>query len=123
MTDLTTETKGQGVVYDDSYVTLTESELILKKFYFPSFQSKTIPLSDIEKIWIGTDPELNLSWTKKKTWGIALSNIWWACRWAREFIPDDERNFVIAIKNQEILRNGFSVCDPDTFLQLIKKHM
>ena len=62
--------------YNDKYVTLTDTTLILKTYYFPMGSSKTIPLDNIERIWIGTDPEPGLeSILQTKSWGMAGSNV------------------------------------------------
>eukprot|EP00584_Thalassiosira_punctigera_P000972 CAMPEP_0172538440 /NCGR_PEP_ID=MMETSP1067-20121228/9830_1 /TAXON_ID=265564 ORGANISM="Thalassiosira punctigera, Strain Tpunct2005C2" /NCGR_SAMPLE_ID=MMETSP1067 /ASSEMBLY_ACC=CAM_ASM_000444 /LENGTH=88 /DNA_ID=CAMNT_0013323941 /DNA_START=61 /DNA_END=324 /DNA_ORIENTATION=+ len=78
-------------LYEDKFVALTKDALTLKTYYFPTFASKTIPLDDIERIRIGTDPELGLKspW-KKKSWGMAFSNVWWACRMGREYDGDND---------------------------------
>ena len=63
--------------YDDKYITLTDTTLILKAYYFP-MGSKTIPLNNIERIWIGTDPELGLeSIMQTKSWGVAGGRVYY----------------------------------------------
>lgn len=115
-------TATNNVLYEDKYVKLTERYLVLKWYYFLTAASKTIPMGKIDKIWVGTDPELGLNFFRKKTWGMALSMIWWACRSGREFEAEDKRNFVLATKNERV-RSGFSVENPETFAALVDKYM
>ena len=118
-----TKTADPVVVYDDCYVTLTEKTLVLKWYYFPFATSKTIPLGDIDRIRPGTDPELALTWYKKKTWGQALSDVWWASRCGREFQSDNSTNFVLSVKQEGSGRSGFSVEDPKAFSSLAEKYI
>mmetsp|Transcript_28063 Transcript_28063/g.59244 ORF Transcript_28063/g.59244 Transcript_28063/m.59244 type:complete len:122 (-) Transcript_28063:356-721(-) len=110
--------------YNDKYITLTNTTLILKTYYFPIGTSKIIPLSNIERIWIGTDPELGLqSIWKKKSWGMAFSNVWWNCRFGREFDTNNDHNFVVALKDHTTWRCGFSVEDPEAFRSLVGEYI
>ena len=102
------------VLYEDCYVTCTDTELILKGYYFPTGSSKTIRRTEIARVWWGTDPDLGLSsgW-KTKTWGMAWSTVWWAYGAGRELgtrsrIPITH-NFVVATKHSFFVRHGFSV--------------
>lgn len=98
--------------YEDQYVTVTEDSLTIKKYYFPHAASKTIPASSVVRVWHGSDAELGLSFFRKKTWGLALSNVWWAFAFFREF-NDDKNNFVISTRDQSPFRHGFSVENPE----------
>ncbi len=109
--------------YDDNYITLTDTTLILKAYYFP-MGSKTIPLNIIERIWIGTDPELGLeSIMQTKSWGVAGSNVWWSRKMGRELDDNNECNFVVSLKNKSMFRCGFSVEDPETFRSLVGEYI
>eukprot|EP00547_Thalassionema_nitzschioides_P002880 CAMPEP_0194200540 /NCGR_PEP_ID=MMETSP0156-20130528/1102_1 /TAXON_ID=33649 /ORGANISM="Thalassionema nitzschioides, Strain L26-B" /LENGTH=121 /DNA_ID=CAMNT_0038925549 /DNA_START=190 /DNA_END=555 /DNA_ORIENTATION=+ len=117
-------TSTNEIVYDDCYITLTKNTLILKTYYFPFGFSKTIPRGEIDRIWKGND--LDLSFLKKKSWGMALSNIWWACRMGREFDSDNSANFVGSSKQQRGLfafRWGFSVEDPAAVTPLVNEYI
>ena len=109
--------------YDDKYITLTDTTLILKAYYFP-MGSKTIPLNIIERIWIGTDPELGLeSIMQTKSWGVAGSNVWWSRKMGRELDDNNECNFVVSLKNKSMFRCGFSVEEPETFRSLVGEYI
>eukprot|EP00565_Helicotheca_tamesis_P005109 CAMPEP_0185727858 /NCGR_PEP_ID=MMETSP1171-20130828/3420_1 /TAXON_ID=374046 /ORGANISM="Helicotheca tamensis, Strain CCMP826" /LENGTH=109 /DNA_ID=CAMNT_0028396497 /DNA_START=174 /DNA_END=503 /DNA_ORIENTATION=+ len=87
---------------------MTDKELTIKRYYFPSGQSKTIQLESIKRVWEGNDPDLGLGFLTKKSWGIAFSNVWWSCNMGREFRKNDN-NFVVS--TDEKFRYGFSVVD------------
>lgn len=99
------------VLYEDRFITVTSDALTIKRYFFPHGASKTIPAASIERVWRGTDPELGLNLFRKKTWGLALSNVWWALCAGREF-NNDEYNFVVATQDASRFRHGFSVEDP-----------
>ena len=126
-TELTmSKTASEGVLYDDGFVTLTDNSLILKVYYFPFATSKTIPLEDIDRIWVGTDPALGLEhWWKRKTWGMPFSNVFWALHSGREFssASNNEYNFVVSFKSWSMTRSGFSVENPKAFRELAKKYI
>lgn len=64
------------VLYDDKYVRLTETHLIIKCYYFPLGTPKCIRYEDIEECV--TDKEYGVTMLGTKGWGMGLSSIWWA---------------------------------------------
>eukprot|EP00536_Pseudo-nitzschia_multiseries_P003898 jgi/Psemu1/302230/fgenesh1_kg.62_\ len=126
----TDDTPNHIVLYEDRFVRLTDDALVIKWYYFPTGKSKTIPRKDIDRMWVGTDPELDLTWYRKKTWGIALSDVFWACHWFREFNPNNnEAQFVVAVvqppetNTMTKVRPGFSVEDPGVFRALVDEYI
>jgi len=65
----------KDVLYEDRFIKITNSHIILKKYY-PTFQSKKIALIDIESVC--TDREYGLNPLGYKTWGMGYSMIFWA---------------------------------------------
>ena len=100
-------------LYDDKQVTITDTDVILKFYYFPCF-SKTIAFKDIERIY--TDHEYGLTTLGYHAWGMGLSNIWWA--WAGLFVRP-KNNFIIKIKDTNPCC-GFSVERPEEFLEILE---
>lgn len=99
---------GNEVVYEDRYIKLSREMLYIYKYFFPLGTHKMIPISEITHIWLGTDPALSLNFFKKKTWGIALSDVWWAFCPLREG-NNDANNFVVKANDSGFFRHGFTV--------------
>ena len=102
------------VLYDDSYVRLTETQVIIKKYYFPFALPKTINYADIERCATGT--QLGLAMLDYKTWGMGLSPIWWACG---PIFRGDKDNLVITVRDKWP-SCGFSVENLGAVLQILR---
>ncbi len=108
-------------LYEDAFISLTSSSLTIRKYYFPVGTSKVVQVADIERIWLGTDPELGLNFFKKKSWGIGLLvDTWWAFCALRE-ANDDRCNFVIRARGDGFFRHGFSVERPNEALRALRQ--
>jgi len=68
--------KYKDILYEDKFIKITNSHIFLKKYYFPTFISKKIALTDIESVC--TDREYGLNPLGYKTWGMGISMIFWA---------------------------------------------
>ena len=91
------------VLYEDQFVKLTTKNLILKWYFFPCGNQKTIPLENIESFF--REPVSMLS---AKGWGMALSNVWYACDPQRQFVSDQSHFLSVGVKGGAV-RKGFSV--------------
>jgi len=101
------------VIYEDKFIVISSSSLNIKRYYLTG-ASKIIPTASISQVWRGNDEALGLNCFKKKTMGLAFSDVWWALRWGREFDTDDSKNMVVKTRdNSEAFRHGFSVERPD----------
>ena len=100
-----------SVLYDDKFVQLTESHIILKKYYLFG-QAKRIAYSDIELY--GTAEDFGVNCFGIKTWGMAFSPIWWAYGG----FPRCDNNFIIKVRDVW-LKCGFSVKNPDQFCSIL----
>jgi len=112
-----------SVQYEDNYIILTSYNLTLKKYFKPEGRSKVIPLPDIQRVWLGTDPQLGLNYFKKASWGNASLNsngIWWTMANSREN-NDDTHNFVVC--NSEKERHGFTVERPNVIKTLLASYI
>jgi hypothetical protein len=72
-------------LYEDAFVRVEADAVVVKWYYFPLATSKRIPYAHVERIESGLRERLDL--TETKTWGMALTPVWWPCdqgRWARE---------------------------------------
>lgn len=103
------------VLYDDSYVRLTETQVIIKKYYFPFANPKTINYADIERC--ATGAQLGLTAMDYKTWGMSLSPIWWACG---PILRGDKVNLVITVRNKWP-SCGFTVENLDAVMQVLRE--
>ncbi|ORX87449.1 hypothetical protein BCR32DRAFT_324431 [Anaeromyces robustus] len=110
--ELLTDTNS-STLYEDKYVKITNTHISLKKYYFPSFTSKNIAFTDIEKIC--TDKEFGVNTLGYKSWGMGLSSIYWA--WGG--VPRSKNNYIIKIKNSSP-NCGFSVENPDEFCKVLE---
>ncbi len=101
----------ETALYSDDFIVVTESTLTIKRYYFPLCTAKLVDTSMIECVWRGEDEQLGLNAFKKKTMGVALSDVWWAWKGGREW-NDDRYNMVIRVRGDRF-RHGFSVERPD----------
>lgn len=91
------------VFYEDKFVKVTPESLILKWYYFPYGNAKTIPFGDIEAFL--REP---ISCVSAKGWGMGMSNVWYACDMQRQF-KSDQNHFLSVKLTGSSLRKGFSV--------------
>lgn len=69
-----------AILYEDSYIRITESMLRIKWYYFP-FGSKDIEWKQIKRVEVLPISGEGISGIKH--WGMALSPVWWHCDWQR----------------------------------------
>lgn len=103
-----------GILYEDKYVQITDTNIILKKYYFPAGNSKKIELIEIESIC--TDKEYGVGKLGIKVWGMGLSNIYWA---HGGNLHRPEYNYIIKVRNSSP-NCGFSVENPDEFCKILE---
>ena len=100
-------------LYDDEYVQVTDTHVILKTYYFPFGTSKKIPFEKIERIY--TDKEYNLDLLGYKAWGMGMSDVWWAYA-----MPRTPHNYIIRVRDAWP-RCGFSVENHSAFSDVLAK--
>jgi len=104
------------ILYEDKYVKITNNEILLKKYYFPSFSSKKIEFKNIE--YLCTDQEYGLDILGYKVWGMGVSMIYWAYGWG-SFLSRPKNNYIIK-QHDTTLCSGFSVENPIEFCKIIE---
>lgn len=73
--------EGPKILYEDSVLKITENEIILYWYYFPSAASKRIRLDKIKSIRMEERSILSM-----KHWGMAADfDVWWNCDMRRGF--------------------------------------
>ncbi|GMI50252.1 hypothetical protein ScalyP_jg12125 [Parmales sp. scaly parma] len=106
-------------LYNDAFCTVTSENLIIKTFYFPTGQAKTIPITRISGISTETKP-----FYKIKGWGMGLSKCWYACDLKRGMICVDDGSAssnssfcrtVEVTTSSDWNRSGFSVSNKALF--------
>ena len=91
------------VLYEDRFVKVTTESLILKWYFFPCGQKKTIPFGDIEAFL--REP---ISVLASIRWGMGFSKVWYACDMARQIQSKQNHFLSVKIAGSKI-RKGFSV--------------
>ena len=74
----------ETVLYEDEFTTVTNENIKLEWYYFPTGSTKVIAIKDIEEIEYEKVGMLN-----SKAWGMPLANRWFGCdlqRNSREWI-------------------------------------
>jgi hypothetical protein len=103
-----------AVVYEDGYVKLTETHITIKWYYFP-YGSKVISYREIASF--GRAPDFHINALGTKTWGMALSMIWWS--WGplgRECYLNEQ--LIIELKGQP-LKSGFTSRNTQKVLEIL----
>ena len=98
-----------NVLYDDRYVQVTDTHVIIKNYYFFGC-AKKIAYAEIERLY--TAEEYGAGFWGQKIWGMGLSAIWWAWGFGCPLRPP--HNFVIKVRDS-CLCSGFSVQNPHRF--------
>merc|ERR1712137_311194 len=101
-------------LYEDEFVRIAHDAIVIKAYYFPFGQWRTIPADDIASVHDAgaLDVEGILAC---KVWGMAFNNIWWACDWKRlnkQLGMKGRTSYVVACKSPGWFRHAFSVSDP-----------
>jgi len=104
------------VLYEDDYVIIDEIGLRIKNYYFPFGTAKRVRFDQIRSF--NTNTELKLNLLSYKTWGMGLSNIWWALSCARGV---NSGNIILEIGSG--IRPGFSVQNVQQFLDILSKRV
>ena len=91
------------VLYEDRFVKVTTESLILKWYFFPCGNQKTIPFGDVEAFL--REP---ISILASKGWGMGFSDVWYACDMARQFQSEQKHFLSVKVAGSDI-RKGFSV--------------
>uniref|UniRef100_A0A914CFR6 Uncharacterized protein n=1 Tax=Acrobeloides nanus TaxID=290746 RepID=A0A914CFR6_9BILA len=109
----------EDFLYEDKYCRLTKSSLEIKWYYFPTAQSKFIPIPNIKGVYYKEQVACGEGMCNLKGWGMSLSPCWWACDLLRGLRTTDKFNIVIDT-GDKALYCGFSVVDLKNFLDNIK---
>jgi hypothetical protein len=105
----------QDILYADKFVKLTKMELAIYSYYFPIATSLVVPIDHISAVQDGLSVN-TMGW---KTWGMALSKIWWALDTFRTV--QDNKNTVIITLKDDWCAKGFSIEDPSAFWQVVEE--
>ncbi|KAJ2793617.1 hypothetical protein H4R20_006489, partial [Coemansia guatemalensis] len=63
------------VLYEDNYLKVTEEAVTVKRYYFPTLGSRTIPWRQVE--WVKMASEVDVGWLQLEMWGNGFGRIWW----------------------------------------------
>ena len=102
-------------LYDDSYITITNINLIIKRTTFPLLNKEIIPLSTIKKIEMD---DLNFWTGKYRLWGLNFSLCW--------FHLDQDRCFkdkYIILTRNSIIKIALTPKDINLVYELLKEHL
>lgn len=90
-------------IYEDKFIRIDSRGITLDLYFFP-FGSKFIAWREIKSISIRSATKLPL--LEGKGWGMALSDIWWACDLSRQW---SDRTLVVIEVHDEWIRKGASI--------------
>lgn len=90
-------------ILSNDFVKCYSDHLIINLYYFP-YGNKTIKYKDIQSCEFLRMKDLNM--LKCKTWGMALSPIWWHCDWRRF-----SREYYILIRTNQWPQIGLTMND------------
>uniref|UniRef100_A0A914DA17 Uncharacterized protein n=1 Tax=Acrobeloides nanus TaxID=290746 RepID=A0A914DA17_9BILA len=110
----------ENVCYEDSFCKLTPTSLILKTYYIPTGNDKTIELTAIQMVYYKKQ-KIAHDLLKIKPWGMNLSSIWWGCDKLRNVHCNNKYNVVI--DTGKAIKKGFSVSNIEEFLEKLKERL
>ena len=115
-----------SLLYEDKYVRITEEGITIRRYYFPTFQSKFVPWSAIKCFRL--EP---VNFFKSKGWGMGLSNVWWALDLGRQFSREQRKFCSITVSSEGSKcklckcmckpRKGFSCVNLDKVQDIMRK--
>lgn len=97
---------GDPILFKNDYITCYSDHLVIPFYYFP-YGSKTIEYKNIRSVEL-LDAN-DLSFFKTKTWGMALSPIWWPLDIRRQW-----RKHYLIIDANQWPKIGVTMDDEDT---------
>jgi len=112
---------GEKELYRDNYVLITNEAITLHCYYFPVGTGKRIPFKNIK--YVTTDEQEELSWLDYKTWGMGLTNIWWAWGTGRSALFWDEKQVNLIIETGSWFRKGCTVEDINQVLGILGNYV
>eukprot|EP01087_Luapelamoeba_hula_P013784 TRINITY_DN3968_c1_g1_i2.p1 TRINITY_DN3968_c1_g1~~TRINITY_DN3968_c1_g1_i2.p1 ORF type:complete len:211 (-),score=18.63 TRINITY_DN3968_c1_g1_i2:145-777(-) len=110
---------GEHELYKDGYVTITDQAITLHCFYFPMGTAKRIPFEHIT--FVSTDEQEEVAWYEYKTWGMGISNIWWAWGTGRSQLFWDSKQVNLIISTGSYIRKGCSVTDINRVMGILNR--
>ncbi|MGB4324394.1 MAG: hypothetical protein WBJ33_03965 [Candidatus Nanopelagicales bacterium] len=94
-------------IYQDSTVTLTDSQLTLPRYYFPLGAKKAIPLSEVVGV---TEFDMTWFWGKLRIWGTTNPKYWMPLDLGR---PKKSVGFIVNVGGR--ISPAFSPDQPEEF--------
>ncbi|KHN75787.1 hypothetical protein Tcan_04773 [Toxocara canis] len=105
----------QQKLYEDRHCKLSKGKLIIKTYFFPFAQDKTIDISSIKHVYYKKQ-QLPSDCFRAKDWGMTLTPIWWACDVARGLHGSNSNYYNVVIDTGTKIMKGFSVTNIEDFL-------
>mmetsp|Transcript_40203 Transcript_40203/g.102939 ORF Transcript_40203/g.102939 Transcript_40203/m.102939 type:complete len:140 (-) Transcript_40203:596-1015(-) len=113
-----------AVLYEDSFVRVSESDVAVKRFFFPFGTRKVIAGADVASVQNAATLDV-LRIGQCKRWGMALNNIWWALDWQRDDFGCGKSRYVSVVVTLKpghgCFRYGFSVEDEAAAQQALQQ--
>ena len=106
MVSLVTADDDDPVLFKNDYITCYSDRLVIPYYYFP-YGSKTVKYKNIRSVEL-LDAK-DLSFFQTKTWGMALSSIWWPLDIRRQW-----RKHYLVIDANQWPKIGITMNDEDT---------
>jgi len=103
----------KNIIYSDGLVEITTDNILLRKYYFPTFTSKIIEISDIDFVEV-VKPGLFTG--KYRIWGTGDFTHWFPLDLARS---KRDSIFIVHRKGKKMLI-GFTVEDSNTVKSILK---
>lgn len=103
------------ILYEDELVEITDTSILLKQYYFPSFKAKNIPFSSIAKIDILPPTITNGKW---RIHGTGNFRTWFPFDRHR---PKRDKIFLIYYTSKWI-KSGFTVENSQAVKSILEEH-
>ncbi|KAE9546943.1 hypothetical protein FO519_009846, partial [Halicephalobus sp. NKZ332] len=104
-------------LYEDNFVKVDKTELVIDGYYFPAYRSKTVKTADIKQIYYKHQEGMS-DCGRVKGWGMALTPVWWASDMCRSFKSE---NYNVVLDTGTRIKKGFSVVNINDFLSVMKQ--
>uniref|UniRef100_A0AC35UGW7 DDE_Tnp_1_7 domain-containing protein n=1 Tax=Rhabditophanes sp. KR3021 TaxID=114890 RepID=A0AC35UGW7_9BILA len=111
-------TNNEESYYEDSYVTLTENYLIIKRYFFPSRKNKIVPIDAIKVV--NYEPQTNQMFGSRKLWGPSGTDVYWAFDVKRCLPGNKEKKSDVIVDIEDGLRKGFTIENTDLFIKTLR---
>ncbi|TKR70216.1 hypothetical protein L596_022267 [Steinernema carpocapsae] len=104
--------------YEDAYCMVTDQNLMIKKYFFPSRKNALLPVDSISVLFFA--PQDESKYSNIRIWGKTKNDCYWAPDWRRCLPGHKAAKHNVIVDIEDGLKRGFTVENIEEFLDAIR---